>query len=276
MAATNDSNATMEPNTEPGLEISSWQRVIFSLLLCTIHQVLNVVTSLILHLKYFWCSFSVLCPPFRSRPRTFEDIANECKTRLTKLPSHVAFAFLEAPHKICLNKVSDAVVWALASGANCVSLYDIGGHLKQKQIELLTEIRKTVAEYYDKEDDNESVFSRHFRLEWHPHQESESHVNGNSNGNGPSGLFQRSSGRNGGSKNGESSSSLRVIHLSLLSARDGRQDLVSVARNLASQANSGQLVRQFSPEKKISVKINIKFVIFDDRTKVKKSMLDSV
>jgi len=135
--------------------------------------------------------------------------------------------------------VSHAVVWALASGANCVSLYDIGGLLKQKQIELLADIRKTVSEYYDKEDDNDNVFSRHFRLEWHPHQESESQVNGNSN-NITSGLFQRSNGRNGGSKNGESS--LRVIHLSLLSARDGRQDLVSVARNLASQANNGQLV----------------------------------
>ena len=38
------------------------------------------------------------------------------------------------------------------------------------------------------------------------------------------------------------SSNLREIHLSLLSARDGRQDLVTAARHLASLVSNGQLV----------------------------------
>ena len=50
------------------------------------------------------------------------------------------------------------------------------------------------------------------------------------------------SGRNGGTKSDESSQQ-RVIHLSLLSARDGRHDLVETTRRLAEQATNGQLVR---------------------------------
>ena len=49
-----------------------------------------------------------------------------------------------------------------------MSLYDIAGHLKQKQAELLSEIRKTICQYHSGE--NDSVLSNNFRLEFHPHQ----------------------------------------------------------------------------------------------------------
>jgi hypothetical protein len=224
---------------EQSLELSAWQRVVFSILLCTIHQIFNVVTSLVLHLNYFWTLFLESCPVIRSRPLTFETISEGCKSSLTKRPSHVAFACLEPPKNICLSKLSHAVVWALASGADCVSLYDISGHLKQRQLELLTQIRKTISEYCDKENDDNS-FSSQFHVEWHPHNESETEID---TGDNRSVVFQRS-GRNG-KKNGETNevSSKRTIHLSLLSARDGRQDLVSVTRHFAQQASIGQLVK---------------------------------
>ena len=247
MTSSNESNNNVSSQQsiadEPGLELSAWQRVVFSILLFAIHQIFNLVTSLVLHLKYFWTIFLESCPVIRSRPLTFEKISEDCKSGLTKWPSHVAFAFLEPTKSICIKKVSHSVVWALASGANCVSLYDISGHLKQRQFELLTQIRKTISEYCGSDDDS---FSKKFRLEWHPHNESETEIENRSV------VFQRS-GRNG-KKNGERTemssnemssnemSSYTTIHLSLLSARDGRQDLVSATRHLAQQASIGQLV----------------------------------
>jgi hypothetical protein len=67
-----------------------------------------------------------------------------------------------------LSKVSEAVVWAWASGSDFVSLYDVSGHLKRRHFDLLTEIRRTLAKYR-----GDDLWARQFRLEFHPHLESE-------------------------------------------------------------------------------------------------------
>jgi len=213
------------------LQLTSSQKLVFGLILQTIHLICDAVTSAIIYFQFLWKVATSWLP--QNRSLSFQKISDMSKSTLTKQASHVAFAYLEPAGKMNLEAISEAVVWSWASGATFVSLYDVAGHLKRRQVELLTSIRQTVG----KLGGSDAAFSRQFRLEWHPHIESEnlSPEDGN--------VAAQLSSRNGKRNGGGDLSSLREIHLSLLSARDGRQDLVRTARHLAAQASSGQLVR---------------------------------
>ena len=210
------------------LQLTSGQRLVFGFILQTIHQICDAVTSVIIYFQFLWKVVTSWLPS--NRCLSFQKISDLSNSTLTKQAHHVAFAFLEPAGKMNLSAIGEAVVWSWASGATFVSLYDVAGHLKRRQVELLTSIRRAV----DNLGGGDSSFSRQFRLEWHPHLESE---NLPEDGN----VSVQLSSRNG-KKNGGEFSALREIHLSLLSARDGRQDLVRTARHLAAQASSGQLV----------------------------------
>lgn len=216
-------------NVEPALQLTSSQRFIFGIVLYTLHQICNIVTAVILQVQFAWTVLTSILPA--NRCLSFEQISNECQSTLTKRPAHIAIAFLEPESKINLKSISDIVAWSWASGANYISLYDITGHLKRRQFDLLTEIRRAVTKFGGGDDS----FTRQFRLELHPHLESENLIETAED------VFVQLSPRNG-KKNGDMSSNLREIHLSLLSARDGRQDLVTAARHLASLVSNGQLV----------------------------------
>ena len=150
------------------LEMSSWQKIIFPIILVVIHQIVHILTkvSIIVQQSYRQIRLLILGrSTLQEIPVTFNSIEAICNTTLTKKPKHIAFAFLE-PYKstscIPFHDVANLVVWSLASGASCISLYDLGGRLKREQVRLLHEIR---ASFERLQSGAEKIdFSRNFKV----------------------------------------------------------------------------------------------------------------
>lgn len=87
------------------LELSRWQKVIFPLILWSVHQVLNVCTSLWLRICHLW----KLCMDLSLPKSTFTQIVAATKMNLTKVPSHIAFGFLERDTNVTMEKVARLV-----------------------------------------------------------------------------------------------------------------------------------------------------------------------
>lgn len=180
----------------------SWDKPILGLILNSIHQLLDLATVIWLFLNVWFRKFS------RTNNNVHEDffkLKASCSKNLTKIPNHIALAFLEPA--ISIPDVSKLVVWSIASGANCISLYDIKGFLKDKQLELISSLQLIT----------KKLPRDQFNIHWHDN----------------SGLL-KSNGK-------DLSSSPGQIHICLLSRQDGGPDIVQAAQRLAAQVANGNL-----------------------------------
>jgi len=89
----------------PQLELASWQKLIFPILLWSIHQFLNFATNLAIQFQYVWRVFLEAY----SSDVTFDKIAKKSQNNLTKIPQHVAFAFLEPKPELSTERISHLV-----------------------------------------------------------------------------------------------------------------------------------------------------------------------
>jgi len=153
--------------------------------------------------------------------------------KLSKLPRHIAFVVLE--DQISYTDLAYLVIWCVAAEINNISLFDIHGDLKQNQDLLLTEINKIYPELL-------AIKETSFVLNWLPHNHNgeEETVIVNRNG----GMYPDSNGNgsvvvNGG--NGRSDEQ-KNVNIALLAPEDGKQDIVSAARNIAKKVINSDLV----------------------------------
>lgn len=139
---------------------------------------------------------------------------------LNKVPRHIALAFLEST--ISLEDVAKLVIWSIASGSTCISLYDYHGYLKTHKNKLIERL------------DELSKFLPHnlFKIKWH-------HDENNHNNVGGEGGTPAKPHHNGGSiiRN-----EIEFIHVCLLSKLDGQADIVKAAQKLAHNVADGTLI----------------------------------
>ena len=135
---------------------------------------------------------------------------------LNKVPRHIALAFLEST--ISIEDVAKLVIWSIASGSTCISLYDYHGYLKthkNKLIERLDELSKFWP-------------NNLFKINWH-HGETN---HNNAGGTPPKPHHNGSIFRN----------EIEFIHVCLLSKLDGQADIVKAAQKLAHNVADGTLI----------------------------------
>jgi dehydrodolichyl diphosphate syntase complex subunit NUS1 len=126
---------------------------------------------------------------------------------LSKIPRHMALAILET--SISMQDVARLVMWSMACGCSHISLYDVRGHFKSRQLDLLNHLTKLMSALPSTENA--------FQLHW--------------NDNSGEGQLPNGNGRDHvASKN---------VYISLLSQEDGRPDIVRAARHLARQVANG-------------------------------------
>lgn len=170
-------------------------------------------TSLLLYLTSLPQTLASLLPS-----RTKLDL--ELVRGLDKLPKHVAFLVLEP--FISPQDLARLVVWALTADIPHVTLYEPRGELKCRQVELLAAVRQQY---------QEEAARRPLNLAWRPHVRSETVIVSS----GGKQMYPDRNGNCGGLQD-------EKVTVSLLSGEDGKPDIVSAARSLASRAREG-LVR---------------------------------
>lgn len=192
----------MSDDFKSKLKVSVWQRAIFTVILFLIHELANLATHLNLSLRRYRRHLQSLFIWAVSYEDDYNKVTKQYVGHLSKIPRHIAFSFLEPPESLNLKDVAKLVTWSLACGIQYISLYDLDGHLKCKQVDLLSLLSSVVKD-------------KSFHLMWHDNVvDNAATMNGN----------------NGGS-----------VHICLLSAEDGRPDIVRAARRLAQSVAEGQL-----------------------------------
>lgn len=113
------------------LQSSKWEKPILTFILAFIHHVIDVLLRI-------WLYSNVLIKKLIGSQRNigteFASLQKSSKKQLTKVPNHIALAFLES--SISLVDVAKLVIWSVASGVQGISLYDVRGFLKFHQDEL--------------------------------------------------------------------------------------------------------------------------------------------
>ena len=174
-----------------------WDKPVLGLILNAIHHFIDFATSI-------WLFITITLRRFSNDKiqGDFAKLKASSSASLTKIPNHIALAFLEPT--ISIPDVSKLVIWSIASGATCISLYDIKGFLKASQIELISSLNSMTKKLPK------------FNIHWHDN--------------------------NGLKSNGKDSSfSPGQVHICLLSRLDGGPDIVQAARRLAAQVANGNL-----------------------------------
>lgn len=218
-----------------------------SLLLALIHWILDILTSLSLQLtltkrrlaqevdwaklrsKFAWAKSKNEASHDKPLPEQIE----ESTATLAKRPSHVAFIFLE--EALSLPDVARIAFFAICAGISNVSLYDLGGRLKSGQVELLRALQRTQRAFLATPTPSPALLKR---IHWHSHNRGEAEEAESSHGNGRNGRSQVGSGDAHGHAHGHAQ---RDVHISLLSAEDGRPDIVHTAVTLAKRVRSHAL-----------------------------------
>ena len=122
------------------VETVAWQRPLLIFLLSLIHLISDVIVK-------FWLCWNLLIKKLSATTlsnnikKDFLAIQSDT-IKLTKIPKHLAIAFLES--SISIHEVAQLVLWSIACGAKGVSLYDLNGFLKTHQNELETEVNHLV------------------------------------------------------------------------------------------------------------------------------------
>lgn len=113
------------------LQSSKWEKPILSFILAFIHHIIDVLMQI-------WLYANVLIKKLirnqRNIGKEFTSLQKSSKKQLTKVPAHIALAFLES--SISLEDVAKLIMWNIASGVQGISLYDVRGFLKFHQDEL--------------------------------------------------------------------------------------------------------------------------------------------
>ena len=157
----------LNSNQEDGLgkidlTLRSWQKVLFPLILGAVHTIFRYllvlcilwgrmqkkVTSKLSYSKicdsrYFIISklMPETCSTKKSirklslevhKKHSFFELRDLADTKLTKKPSHIAYAILEC-NVLSLDDIGNLVAWCVALGIKNVTLYDLDGKLKEKK-----------------------------------------------------------------------------------------------------------------------------------------------
>ena len=147
----------------------------------------------------------------------------------SKIPKHIAFLVLE--NDIVYDDLASLVVWSVLVGINVVSLYDVHGKLKKNQGTLLGAIDKEYRKYAGKIEP--------FRLLWKPHDEDYERDENQTVLVNKNGLMYPDT--NGNGLTSSVKATQRTVSISLLSKRDGKDDLVGVARSLGREVLNNTL-----------------------------------
>ena len=180
------------------LEISKsknkgWEELIMSLILTAIHCICDMLTGIYVQFQIYRRKFQR-----KDYKADFTSIKHLSQHQLSKIPQHIALAFLET--ELDLSQVASLILWSVASGCQYLSLYDFKGLLKNQRIELIAQL--TLLSHHLNPSDK-------FQLQWST--EGNNHLKGN--------------GR---------SSSNNCVQICLLSREDGQADIVRSAQVLAS------------------------------------------
>ena len=176
-----------------------WEEPILSLILAAIHCLCDMFTRLYVQFQIYRRLFQI-----KDTKADFKNIRHLSQHgQLSKIPQHIALAFLEA--ELDLSQVASLILWSVASGCQYLSLYDFKGLLKNQRIELIAQL--TLLSHHLDPSDN-------FQLQWST--EDNNHLKGN----------------------GLGSSSSRCVQICLLSQEDGQADIVRSAQVLASMSNA--------------------------------------
>ena len=122
------------------VETVAWQRPLLIFMLSLIHLISDVIVK-------FWLCWNLLIKKLSATTlsnnikKDFLAIQSDT-IKLTKIPKHLAIAFLES--SISIREVAQLVLWSIACGAKGVSLYDLNGFIKTRQNELETEVNHLV------------------------------------------------------------------------------------------------------------------------------------
>ena len=122
------------------VETVAWQRPLLIFMLSLIHLISDVIVK-------FWLCWNLLIKKL-SATKLSNNIKKDFLAiqiytiKLTKIPKHLAIAFLES--SISIHEVAQLVLWSIACGAKGVSLYDLNGFIKPRQNELETEVNHLV------------------------------------------------------------------------------------------------------------------------------------
>ena len=122
------------------VETVAWQRPLLIFMLSLIHLISDVIVK-------FWLCWNLLIKKLSATTlsnnikKDFLAIQSDT-IKLTKIPKHLAIAFLES--SISIHEVAQLVLWSIACGAKGVSLYDLNGFIKTRQNELETEVNHLV------------------------------------------------------------------------------------------------------------------------------------
>jgi len=152
--------------------------------------------------------------------------------RLEKLPKHISFLVMEPV--ISCPDLARLIVWAVRADIPQISLYDPRGELKSRQVELLQQVR----EVYQ---DHSGTGRRPLNLAWRPHVRSDTVIVSC----GGKLMYPDRNGNNSSEEKG-------MVTVSLLSLADGKPDIVSAARALASKVRAGELLPGEVTEDKVS------------------------
>ena len=122
------------------VETVAWQRPLLIFMLSLIHLISDVIVK-------FWLCWNLfikkLSATTLSNNIKKDFLAIQSDTiKLTKIPKHLAIAFLES--SISIHEVAQLVLWSIACGAKGVSLYDLNGFIKTRQNELEKEVNHLV------------------------------------------------------------------------------------------------------------------------------------
>jgi len=183
------------------VETMAWQRPLLELFLTLIHQMFDFCAKVWLCSNLLMKKLSSIRTDVRSNIKNDFLEIDATKRNLTKIPNHIAFAFLES--SISLHEVAQLVLWSIACGAKGISLYDPPGFIKQQKPDLERMVNGYVRQLVNCVENNQT-----FEISW--------------NGIGCS---------NNGNR----------FTICLFSREDGQEDIVQAARKLAEDVAKGDL-----------------------------------
>jgi len=190
---------------DPSLVLTSWQQIIFPMLLQLAHFIFRFTTGLCYHLQRL----------HRNGKRLLLSSSNadtNVRSQLQKCPVHVAFVVNE-PGDLDVTRLAALVAWCFETGINNVSLYDAGGRVKRLQNDLVTSLASSRSQ------------TSKSRVRLRNKEKAE--------------VFDLSAGRQ--LRDLDHGDMECVAEVSLLSAEDGKADVSSAAASLAADVASGDL-----------------------------------